>query len=231
MRLRRCLVIAVLCLSSMQPALAQQPAEAAASHQWDASLGFRFLTLGLGVEAAKLLVGHVGARVGVNFFSWSTTHSQTGISYDATIKLHGVSGLIDFYLHNRGSFHVTGGVIASPFEVSAIGKPDSGGMFKINGNSYTSAQVGTLTAAAKFPTGPYFGLGWGTPANRGGGLSLLFDLGVILGKPSVALDATGAASNPQLAADLQAQQSRTQHDVRKFLKVYPVLWLGLAYHR
>ncbi len=231
MRLPRCLVFTVLSLCSLQPALAHQTGEAPAANQWDASLAFRFLTLGLGVEAAKLLVDMLAARAGANFFSWSTTHAQTGISYDATIKLHGVSVLIDFYPHSRGSFHLTSGVITAPFKVSAVGKPDSGGVFKINGTRYTSSQVGTLTAEAKFPTGPYFGLGWGTPANRGGGVSLLFDFGAVFGKPSVVLDATGAASNPQLAADLQAQQQKTQHDLRKFLKVYPVLSLGIAYRR
>lgn len=62
-------------------------------------------------------------------------------------------------------------------------------------------------------------------------MSLLFDFGAVLGKPSVALDATGAASNPQLAADLQAQQTKTPHDLRKVFKVYPVLSLGIAYRR
>jgi hypothetical protein len=231
MRLLRPFALAVLCLSLPQAAPAQQPAEAPAANQWDASLAFRFLTLGLGVEAAKLLVGHLGARVGANFFSWSTSHSQSGISYDATVKLHGISALFDFYLHNRGSFHISGGVITTPFQVTAVGQPDSGGTFKINGTKYTSAQVGTLNLDAKFKTGPYLGVGWGTPANRGGGLSLVFDLGAIFGKANVNLTASNPGNDPTLAANVQAQQAKTQHDLRKFLKVYPVLSLGLAYHR
>jgi len=40
---------------------------------------------------------------------------------------------------------------------------------------------------------------------------------------------TGAASNPDLASDLQAQSATTQHDVRTYLKVYPVLSFGVGY--
>src|SRR5260370_22642525 len=114
MRLPRCLVFTVLSRCSLQPALAHQTGEAPAANQWDASLAFRFLTLGLGVEAAKLLVDMLAARAGANFFSWSTTHAQTGISYDATIKLHPVSLPIDFYPHTRATFPLTPGMTPPP---------------------------------------------------------------------------------------------------------------------
>jgi len=50
-----------------------------------------------------------------------------------------------------------------------------------------------------------------------------------LGKPTINLAATGAASNPDVASDLQAQSATTQHDVRKYLKVDPVLAFGIGY--
>jgi hypothetical protein len=212
------------------PLAAQEPSQdLAPAHHSGISLAFRFLTLGFGLEAGKLLTDHLSARVGANYFKFSKSKTQSDISYDASLKLHAVSALLDLYPHGRGSFHFTGGLMTNPVTVTATGKPSSSGTFKINGNTYTTAQVGTLTATGKYPdVRPYLGLGFGTPA-RGGPLAFLFDLGAELGKPAVSLTATGGASNPQLAADLKAQADKTQHDVRKYAKVYPVVSLGLAY--
>jgi len=177
-----------------------------------------------------LLTGHVALRVGGSYYSTSTSTSQTDISYDASFKLHTFTALIDLSPARRGSFHVTGGLATNPLTITAIGQPSSVDTFKINGDKYSSSQVGILTLQGKFRNAaPYLGFGFGTPASSGRALKLLFDLGGVLGKPTISLTSTGAASNAQLAADLQAQETKTQHDVRKYLKVYPVLSLGLGY--
>jgi hypothetical protein len=211
-------------LSAQQSSMASS-----APKHMDASVAFRLGTLGLGLEVGKLLTNHIAARVGVNYFKHTTTRAQTGISYAASIKLQAFSALVDFFPGNRGSFHLTGGIMTDPAKIDGTGKPTSSGTFKINGNTYTSAQVGTLTGNIKFPSvGPYLGLGFGTPARNGGALKFLFDLGVVVGKPKFTLSSTGAAANPGLAADLTAQEKTTQNDLDK-LKVYPVLSFGLAY--
>ena len=205
-------------------------AQASSGGHADASIAFRVGTLGFGLEASKLLIGHVGVRVGANYFKFSKTKTQSDVTYDATLKLQAFSALIDLFPGNRGNFHFTGGVMTDPAKVNATGKPTTSGTFTLNGNSYTTAQVGTLTGEAKYPgVVPYVGIGFGTPARSGGALGFLFDLGVTIGKATVALDATGAASNPSLAADLQAQENKTEHDVQKYAKVYPVISFGLAY--
>lgn len=196
----------------------------------DAAIALRIGTPGFGLEASKLLTPHLGARVGGNYFKLTRSQSQSDISYDASLKLQGVTALVDFFPAARGSFHLTGGLMTDPLEVTGTGQPSAGGNFTINNNSYTSAQVGTLIASVKYPSAsPYLGLGIGTPAKSHSPLGIAFDLGVAIGKPKVALTSTGAASDPALAADLQAQQDKTQKDVEK-LKLFPVLQLGLAYH-
>ena len=76
---------------------------------------------------------------------------------------------------------------------------------------------------------PYLGLGFGSPAHKGGLVGFLFDVGVGIGKPTLSLTSTGAASNAALQADLDAQRDKTQKDFDKF-KVYPVVSIGLAFH-
>jgi len=197
-------------LLSFAPLLGQQSSDGSA-HPTDASVAFRLSTTGFGGEVSKLLTGHVAARVGGSFFSVSTTKSQSNISYAASLKLHTFAALIDLSPGQRGSFHGTVGIVTNPLTISGTGQSSSG-RFTINGTSYRADSVGTLTLEGKFPgASPYAGLGFGTPASKGGALKLLFDLGAVLGKPTISLTSTGAASNPQLASDLQAQQTKTQH--------------------
>ena len=211
------------------PLRGQQP-PASATHHADVSVDFRVGTTGFGIQLAKLLTGHVALRVGGTYFSASTSKTQTDISYDANLKLHSFTALIDLSPGRRGGFHVTGGLATNPLTITAIGQPSPSGTFTINGNTYSSSQVGILTLQGKLRgAAPYLGFGFGTPARSGGALHLLFDLGGVIEKPTISLDATGAASNSQLATDLQAQAAQTQHDVKKYLKVYPVLSLGLGY--
>lgn len=211
------LVVAVPCVSL----------SAQSSHGADLSIGVRAGTLGIGGEINKLITGHLGIRGSVNYFTANTTRTQSDISFDAHLKLQAITGLIDLYPSNRGSFHLTGGIISNPITVTATGVPNDGSTYTINGHDYTAAQVGTLTGSGKYPkTSAYAGLGWGTPASRHAGLKLVFDIGAAIGKPTILL----SASNPNatLQSDVAAQQLKTQTDVNKYAKVYPVISLGLV---
>lgn len=229
MRYPPCLLpCAAVLLSAAVPIAGTAQDPSAPARHTDLGIGLRVGTPGFGLEVAKLVSSHLAARVGVNYFKLSTSKTQSDISYDATLKLQGVSAVLDLYPGRRGSFHFTGGLMTNPARVTATGQP-TGGTFKINGNTYTSAQVGTLTGIGKFPgVAPYLGLGFGTPARKAR-LAFLFDLGAAIGKAKITLNATGATSNPQLASDLRAQQDTTQRDIDKYAKVYPVLSFGLAY--
>jgi hypothetical protein len=224
----RLVTAALLVVGAIRLAAQNPPVASGGAHHLDADVALRAGTLGLGAEVGKLLLDHLAARAGVNFGSWSLTRTRSDITYRASLKLHGVSGLLDFFPHARGTFHLTGGIVSSPLRVSGVGQPSPGGTFSINKTHYTSADVGTLTAEAKYKSGPYAGLGFGTPSRTGGRVTVKFDLGAVLGRANVALDATGAATNAQLASDLAAQREKTQHDIDKFAKVYPVISLGLG---
>ncbi|MGH7593301.1 MAG: hypothetical protein ACRELE_05555 [Gemmatimonadales bacterium] len=218
-----CIVGGALLAGHITTAMAQSES----SHGSDAGVSIRVGTLGLGVELSKLLTSHIGIRVGGNYFSLTKNSlNQTDVTYDAKLKLQSFSGLLDLYPGARGSFHLTGGVISSPLKITGTGTP-TGGNFTINGNSYSAAQVGVLTGEAKFASAePYVGLGVGTAASKHGGVGFVFDLGAAIGKPTISLTSTGAASNPNLQRDLTAQIATSQKSADK-LVAYPVIALGL----
>lgn len=215
-----------LLISMLVAPFAILSAQRSSAHGADFSIGVRFGSLGIGGEASKLITGHVGIRASVNYFKTSTTQSQSDIDFAADLKLHAVTALIDLYPGNRGAFHLSGGIITNPITVTAVGQP-TGSSYKINGNVYPASTVGTLTGSGKFKSvSPYVGLGFGTPAASHAGLKLVFDLGVAIGKPTILLAST--SSNTQVQSDVAAQQLKTQNDVNKYAKVYPVISMGLV---
>jgi hypothetical protein len=115
--------------------------------------------------------------------------------------MQALSALLDLYPGRRGGFHLTAGVVTNPMTITGTAQPN-GGTYTINDVDYTSAQVGTLIAQARFPSAsPYVGIGFGTPA-RNHALEVLFDIGAVIGQPTITMSATGAAADPALTGDL-----------------------------
>ena len=204
-------------------------AQGSAAKSVDMSIGVRVGTLGVGVEANKLITSHVGLRAGFNVFSKDTQREEDDITFDAKVKLHSFTALLDLYPSARGSFHLTGGIITNPLEFTGVGVPNGAG-YEIDGTTYTAAQVGTLNASGEFPSVlPYVGFGFGTPANSKKGVKFVFDIGAGIGQPTLNLKATNPTNNAQLAAHVENQRVKTQDDIRKYLKVFPSVTLGLAF--
>jgi hypothetical protein len=216
-------LLAILGLASLIPA----GLSAQSSETNDLSVALRFGTLGIGGEISKLVTPHIGLRASGNYFSYNRTFNNDNNAYNANLKFEAFTGLLDLYPGGRGAFHFSAGVMTRPISLSATGVPN--GTFQINQHTYTSAQVGTLTETLQWGSAlPYVGLGFGTPAAKNSGLSLLIDAGVAIGKPTVSLTASNANSGSQLATDLQAQIKKQQNDANN-IPVYPVLSLGIAY--
>ncbi len=114
-------------------------------------------------------------------------------------------------------------------DLKGTGVPTESGTFDINNHTYTSSEVGTLSGRIKWPgLSPYLGFGFGTPAAEHRAIKFVFDVGAALGRGKVSLERTGAANNPQLRSDLDAEIANIQDDVHK-VPLYPVLSFGLVY--
>jgi hypothetical protein len=197
----------------------------------DTSLGIRGGTLGAGVELSYAVSQRAALRLGTDHYNRTQSMTQDNIDYDAKLKLQTASLMFDMFPF-ANNFRISLGAMANGNKLTMKGKP-SGGTFTINNVTYNASDVGSLDAAVDFKkAAPYLGIGYGRPIN--GGLSLIFDLGVLFqGSPKSSIDVTcGAATPPatcaQLQSDATAEQAKLDDSLHKF-KYYPVISLGLAY--
>jgi hypothetical protein len=203
--------------------LAALPATAAAQ----LSLTGRVGSTGAVLEAGLRIGDRLGVRAGTSFGSWSYRQRIANVSYEANLAFSGQTAIADLYLSRGGSFHLSGGVATPPVDFTATGNPSLNHYYVIGDHSYTEAQVGTLTAAATWSDAlPYVGLGW-SGGRHGERLAVVFDIGAIVGTPTMSLAASGGTPPAALAADLAAERDAMQRDVDRYLKVYPILSLGV----
>ncbi len=199
---------------------------AASAGQFDT--GLTGGTLGVGPQIGMVIVPNkLDARLNFGYLHYSYNTTSDGVYYDGHLKLQNV-GLLGDWHPMGGAFRLTAGLFYNDNKFDLTGQP-SGGTYTINGNTYTAAQAGTVTASVDFNSvAPYVGFGWGDNSD-GAGLHFTSDFGVMYqGTPSAHVTATGAAANPALASDVQAAQAKLQSDLNNF-KWYPVVQVGLVY--
>lgn len=201
----------------------------------DFAVAVRAGSPGVGLDLDLGLSPSFGMRLGVAGFNTNRTVNTTDVDYDGRLKLRTVTGLLDWYVF-RGGFHLTAGVAGNGTKLDVVGRP-SQGTYTINGTTYSSSQIGSLTGELKFgnSVAPYVGFGWGNPAGENSHVHFLFDVGVIYGgTPSVTLTAQCGPAAPPGSAPCQSAQSDVAAEEQKLrdkadiLRWYPMVNLGVA---
>jgi hypothetical protein len=194
----------------------------------DVSVALKAGTLGAGLEAETSFSDSFGARVGINYFTYSDTWTENDIDYDIDLNLLSVSALLDWHPF-QGSFRVSGGALYNGNDIDMDSK--SAATYQIGDTTYTSANIGNLTANVDFnDVAPYFGVGWDTTFGKSNKFGFLLELGAIYqGPPKVDLSISGPLSgNQALQNDLQAEEDKLKEDLDNF-EYYPVLAVGFNY--
>lgn len=219
------------CAAGLVLALGLLPAARAA----EMGTALRVGTLGIGVDVDFALGERASVRLGYSGYSLNRTVDQTDVTYDGTLKLSNPSATLDWYVA-KGGFRVSLGAVASGSEVTAVGIPNSNLRYTVNGNSYSVAQLTSLSGRFRLgnSVAPYLGVGWGNPVRTGRHWSFLFDLGAVYGgTPDIVLNAGCSSTVPaaicsQLATDIEAEKQKLRNELTG-IRWYPVLSLGLGY--
>jgi len=188
-------------------------------------------TTGGKIEAEYQVIPHLVLRGGYSYFKYSADNSYEAIAYNGDLDLSTLGAFLDFHPLG-GSFMLTaGGYFGDKTLDLTAGSANS---YTIDGQTFTSAQTGTLKLHGQLEkSAPFVGLGWDTTYSGKGHLGFKFLAGAMFtGTPSVALTSTGGTRTPtQDAAFQQAlsnENASLKNEVDTF-KVYPVVETGLTF--
>lgn len=192
-------------------------------------------TTGAGVHLVVPMETYLNGRFGVNAFEHDFDHTTHGLAYNVKGKLQTVDVLFDWYLHEGGPFHVTGGLVYNGNRFDASAKANGAGQYTLNGNTYAASAVGTLNGRVDYrKAAPYIGIGWGNALSASGKWQFNGDLGAFYqGNANVKLADSGCTAGTAVctavATDVAAERQRLRDDVSSF-KFYPVLRASVSYH-
>lgn len=214
--------------------------------------------LGIQLQAATNLTGHLNIRATGNFFNYTANFTSNGIAAAATLNLASAGVQADLYPFRAG-FRISPGVLfLNQNQLTAATNVAAGTSLKLDGTTYYSANPNAETGATPIvgtgtlglnTTKPAFmaTIGWGNTARGDHHFSFPVDVGAaFIGAPSVNLNLSGwvcqdqaqtmcsnlaNAGNPITVAfqsNLSAQVAKWTSDLNP-LKTYPIISLGVAY--
>ena len=197
------------------------------SHAADIGVGVKGGMLGLGAELTVGLTDTLNGRLGYNTYTFKASRTESDIAYDVDMKWQTTAFLLDWH-PNGGTFRVTAGYMLNGNKLEMTAKAASD--YTINDQTYTAAQIGSLTSKVDFEDAPYIGIGWGNAAKRKG-FGFSFELGAMYQQsPKVSLSCTGAAcsSDDTLVSNLRAEEQSLKSDLSAF-EWYPQVAFGVSY--
>ena len=211
------------------------------------AVGVYVSTLGPGVEVALPLSNHFNVRAGFNLFEYSTSITQSGITYGADITLRSAQASLDWFPRGK-KFHISPGVLLyNGNRVNANLMIPVSTSFALDSVSYYSDPADPLTGSAKmsFPmAGPQLTFGFGNmlPRWKKQHFSIPFEFGAAyFGNGTALLQFTGSACTSlggincmpvntftRFQTDLAAEQTIIENDLH-YARIFPILHLGISY--
>ncbi|MEL6496025.1 MAG: hypothetical protein AAFQ41_13025 [Cyanobacteria bacterium J06623_7] len=207
-------------------------------------------TLGLGGSIVRKITPNFNARVGVNAFNLGIDITETDFDYEGDLNLFNVSTLIDFHPFKSSGLRLTGGLIIGNNNIEGTADvservADELGEVELDGETIDIRELEiddltTIDADIELYEGaaPYLGIGGGNAVGSGKGLGFWWNLGVVFsGSPNAEVSSNISEDIPaELRQDVEAAADRALEDEEAdledeldFIRIYPVLSLGLSY--
>ncbi|HEY9771937.1 MAG TPA: hypothetical protein V6C71_26130 [Coleofasciculaceae cyanobacterium] len=208
-------------------------------------------SLGLGGHVVRKITPNFNARIGVNAFKLGINIEETDFDYEGDLNLFNVSSLIDVHPFRSSGFRISGGLIVGNNNIEGTADvseqvADGLGEVEVFGQPIDIRQLIVDSELATIDTdidinnsvSPYLGIGGGNAVGEDKGLGFWWNLGVVFGgSPEVEVTSNISDDLPEsLREEVETETNRILEDEEQdledeldFLKIYPVLSLGLSY--
>jgi hypothetical protein len=194
------------------------------------AIGPKIGTQGLGLEGRARINDNLIARLGVNYFQYNHTYTEGGVSYKGKLQLLTVPLMLDFHPMDNSGFRVSAGVAYNDNNLKANAKASNSVI--INGHVYTPSQIGQMST--KLTLGNKIAgiasIGYDSSLMGPNPFSFSFEAGVMFsGDPKLRVKTTGLAATRQEVRDYESNAREALNQVKKYLRYYPILSIGVKY--
>jgi hypothetical protein len=193
------------------------------------AVGVGIGTTGGVAEAQVQITPNIQLRGGYNYLQYDVDDAYDDVEYTGDLDLSTLAAFVDFRPF-ANSFIITGGAYFGEKSLSLAAV--SGQTFEIGGQTFTAAQVGTLTGSVDLEdTAPFVGLGWDTTFQGNGGIGFKLIAGAMFtGTPEANLTSTGGtlSNDANFQQQLATEEQNLQDDIDDY-EIYPVLQAGLTF--
>lgn len=193
------------------------------------AVGLNLSTTGIGAEARTPIAEGFYGRLGANYFKYSQKYTDGKINLKGDLTLLSAPLMVDWHPFDDSGFRLSAGVAYNGNKVKAKGTPSQG--VTINNIPFTPAQIGSVTAELTLGNAiaGVASIGYDSSFVSNGPLSFHFELGAMYtGKPKLSVSSTGTGG-AAFVKEYRSDADKAFKDIKKYLKFYPILKIGVKY--
>lgn len=192
------------------------------------AVGLNASSTGIGAEARSPIGEGLYGRIGANYFKYSQNFTDGEIKLKGDLTLLSAPIMLDWHPFESG-FRISAGVAYNGNKLKAKGTAPSGAT--INGKPFSATEVGSVTAELTLGNAiaGVASIGYDNSFISDGPLSFNFELGAMYtGKPKLSVSSTGKGGDTFLK-EYKKDADKSFNDIEKYLKLYPIIKVGVKY--
>jgi len=196
------------------------------------AFGAKVGTAGVGIEGRAPIVDNLYGRFGVNYLHYNHSLNNGALNYKGKLTLLTVPLMLDYHPFDNSGFRVSAGIAYNGNKITATAKPNK--TVTLYGENYEPGDLGTVKSKLTLGNNiaPIVSIGYDSSFISDSPWSFNAEAGVMYsGKAKIKVSATGElAKEQEVINDLNRDANKSLDKVKKYLKFFPIVSIGLKYN-